>query len=60
MLSFEVADDGRGFDPSSTGYGTGLHGMQDRLEAIGGTLMIRSAPGTGTTVAGRIPVPVAT
>src|SRR6185436_19338392 len=29
VLSFEVADDGRGFDPSSTGYGTGLHGMQD-------------------------------
>jgi signal transduction histidine kinase len=60
VLSFEVADDGRGFDPSSTGYGTGLHGMQDRLESIGGRLTIHSAPGAGTTVAGRIPVPVAT
>jgi signal transduction histidine kinase len=26
-LSFEVADDGRGFDTASTGYGTGLQGI---------------------------------
>jgi len=56
QLSFEVSDDGRGFDPASTGYGTGLQGMADRLDAIGGTLEVRSAPGAGTTVIGRIPV----
>ena len=54
-LRFEVVDDGAGFDPSSTGYGTGLQGMADRLEAIGGTLQLRSAPAEGTTVAGRLP-----
>jgi signal transduction histidine kinase len=53
-LRFEVVDDGRGFDPGATGYGTGLQGMADRLDAIGGHLQVRSAPGTGTVVIGRI------
>ena len=35
-LAFEVTDDGAGFDPGSTGYGTGLQGMADRLDAMGG------------------------
>ena len=51
-----VKDDGRGFDPTATVYGTGLQGMADRLEAIGGTLEVVSAPGRGTTVGGRVPV----
>ena len=55
-LTFEVADDGRGFDPEATSYGTGLQGMADRLDAIGGGLTVSSAPGEGTTVAGRVPV----
>jgi signal transduction histidine kinase len=55
-LEFEVEDDGRGFDPASAGTGTGLQGMADRLDAIGGTLGVRSAPGRGTTIAGRVPV----
>jgi signal transduction histidine kinase len=54
-LWFQVVDDGVGFDPRSTGYGTGLQGMADRLEAIGGTLQVRSEPTEGTTVAGRLP-----
>ena len=56
-LTFAVSDDGAGFDPASTGYGTGLQGMADRLEALGGDLAVRSSPGTGTVVEGRIPVP---
>jgi signal transduction histidine kinase len=44
-----------GFDPESRGYGTGLQGMADRLHAHGGSLDVRSAPGAGTTVAGRLP-----
>jgi len=56
-LRFEVTDDGAGFDPASTGYGAGLQGMRDRLEALGGDLAVRSSPGTGTVVEGRIPVP---
>ncbi|MGZ5297250.1 MAG: sensor histidine kinase, partial [Actinomycetota bacterium] len=54
-LTFEVSDDGAGFDVDRTSYGTGRRGMADRIEAIGGTLDIRSAPGVGTSVAGRIP-----
>jgi signal transduction histidine kinase len=55
-LTFEVADDGAGFDLRTGSYGTGLQGMADRLSAIGGSLEVRSAPGAGTTVAGRVPV----
>jgi signal transduction histidine kinase len=53
-LSFEVSDDGVGFDPDATSYGTGLQGMADRLEALGGELTITSRPGYGTTVMGRL------
>jgi signal transduction histidine kinase len=53
-LTFEIIDDGGGFDPSETGYGTGLQGMADRLDAVGGRLEVRSAPGTGTTITGRV------
>jgi signal transduction histidine kinase len=56
-LTFEVTDDGAGFDPSATPRGSGLQGMADRLDAIGGTLEVRSQPGMGTTVTGRVPVP---
>jgi signal transduction histidine kinase len=55
-LSFEVEDDGRGFDPVAVAGGSGLQGMADRLAAVGGSLEIRSAPGTGTRVTGRVPV----
>jgi len=54
-LLFSVADDGRGFDQETTTLGTGLLNMSDRLAALGGTLDIRSRPGGGTTVSGRIP-----
>lgn len=55
-LTFEVSDDGDGFDPAQTGYGTGLQGMADRLDAIGGTLRVHSQPGKGAQVTGRVPV----
>ncbi|MGH2527848.1 MAG: sensor histidine kinase [Actinomycetota bacterium] len=57
-LRFEVSDDGVGFEPSAKAYGTGLQGMADRLDAIGGNLQIRSAPNRDTTVTGRVPVTV--
>ncbi len=57
-LTFEVQDDGAGFDAASTGYGTGLRGMADRLGALDGEIAVESAPGRGTTVQGRIPVEV--
>jgi signal transduction histidine kinase len=54
-LRFEIVDDGRGFDPATTGYGTGLRGMADRLDAVGGSLEIESSIGRGTTVTGIVP-----
>jgi signal transduction histidine kinase len=54
-LAFTVGDHGRGFDPATTPRGSGLQNMADRLAALGGTLEIRSAVGSGTTVEGRIP-----
>jgi signal transduction histidine kinase len=56
-LTFSVEDDGTGFDPNEVPTGSGLTNMADRLEALGGTLEIRSAIGTGTTVTGSVPAP---
>ena len=50
-----VGDDGRGFAPGAP-EGLGFASMRGRAEAVGGTLTIRSAPGTGTTV--RLAVPL--
>jgi signal transduction histidine kinase len=55
-LHFEVSDDGRGFDRAVTTYGTGIQGMADRLDAIGGSIDVHSAPGEGTRVIGRLPI----
>jgi signal transduction histidine kinase len=54
-LAFEVRDDGIGFDGSAIA-GSGLQNMRDRLSALGGDVEIRSAPGEGTTVRGRVPL----
>jgi signal transduction histidine kinase len=56
-LRFEVSDDGRGFDTASTRHGTGLQGIADRLDALGGRFEIRTAPGEGTTLVGLVPSP---
>jgi signal transduction histidine kinase len=56
MIEFAVEDDGRGFDTTATSYGTGLQGIADRMASAGGRLDVRSAPGEGTTVTGRVPV----
>jgi signal transduction histidine kinase len=55
-LRFEVRDDGRGFDPASSRYGTGLQGIADRLAALNGTFRVASSAGAGTTVVGEIPL----
>jgi signal transduction histidine kinase len=56
-LSFQVEDDGIGFDAGTMQTGTGLQNMRDRLAAFGGDVAITSAPGGGTTVSGRLRVP---
>ncbi|MBU2695415.1 sensor histidine kinase [Pimelobacter sp. 30-1] len=57
----DVRDDGRGFDPAQVRAigtrGRGLAGIRERAEALGGQADIESAPGEGTTVSVRFPVP---
>jgi signal transduction histidine kinase len=55
VLTFDVTDDGIGFDPARTREGTGLQGIEDRLGALDGELEILSEPGAGTDLRGRIP-----
>jgi signal transduction histidine kinase len=53
-LTFEVKDDGRGFDPAVTTGGAGMQSMRDRVDVVGGSMEIVSRPGTGTTVKGHV------
>ncbi len=55
-LRFEVRDDGAGFDTTAAQTGTGLTNMADRLDALGGALVVSSKPGGGTTISGSIGV----
>lgn len=57
MITLTVADDGRGFVPADAdGAGVGLHSMQERMHALGGTLMVRSASGQGTRIVAEVPL----
>ncbi len=50
----EIADDGvGGADPA---HGSGLRGLADRVETLGGTLQVKSVPGRGTRLAAEIPL----
>jgi signal transduction histidine kinase len=59
-LVFTVTDSGPGFDPEVMTDGSGLQNIADRVEAVGGHLEVRSAPGQGTTICGRVPARPAT
>jgi signal transduction histidine kinase len=54
-LTFEISDDGRGFDCAEAPSGTGLRNMADRIGALGGDLQIRSRPGQGTKIRATVP-----
>jgi two-component system sensor histidine kinase UhpB len=54
-LEIRVRDDGRGMTPEPR-RGFGLLGMRERVEALGGSLTLESAPGRGVSVAARVPV----
>lgn len=56
VLTFEVVDDGKGFDPATTPPGSGTQNMADRIDALGGSLTVTSAVGAGTTVRATVPV----
>jgi len=39
---------------------SGLSGLEDRIEALGGSMLVTSAPGKGTRLIVRLPVPSVT
>lgn len=62
VVRMEVHDNGRSFRipqrlSTKTGPRLGLLGMRERVEMVGGTLLIESSPGAGTTVRADIPFP---
>ena len=60
-LRLRVTDDGRGFDAAARAArpdaGFGLQSMEERAQALGGGLVVRSAPGAGTTIEVVLPCP---
>jgi signal transduction histidine kinase len=63
FVALDIHDDGVGFDPAKPHSGTsdhsggfGLNGMRERVEQLGGTLLVESAPGEGTTLVVELPV----
>ena len=60
VLILSVSDDGQGFDPTgiqADDKHIGLHGMTERVRLLEGTLLIESAPGTGTQLVASFPAP---
>ncbi|GAB3440319.1 histidine kinase [Massilia solisilvae] len=59
-LHIEVADNGAGFDTKSASEGIGIIGMRERVDALGGSIVVHSSPGKGTVVAISLPLQGAT
>ena len=55
-LTIEIDDDGVG--AANPGQGSGLHGLADRVGALGGRFSVSSAPGGGTRIQAEIPCPL--
>lgn len=55
-IEVEVADDGKGFDPATVRSGNGLRNIRHRVEELGGTLELDTAPGKGCRYRFRVPV----
>ena len=55
----DVVDDGVGFDPTTATAppSFGLRAMRDRLDSLGGMLVVESVPGDGTALAATLTVP---
>jgi len=58
-LTVRIADDGRGFDPDRTRAGAGLKNIRDRIQDLGGTFTLASAPGRGAVLTLALPWPPA-
>lgn len=55
-LWFRVRDDGPGFDLAALPAGSGLDRLSDRINAVGGTVTLRSTPGAGTVLEGTVAI----
>jgi signal transduction histidine kinase len=55
VVRLSVADDGAGFDPQAAHSGYGLPSMRDRVQQVGGTVRVTSAPAAGTEVSAEVP-----
>ncbi|MDE3112680.1 MAG: hypothetical protein KGK34_07020 [Chloroflexota bacterium] len=55
ILSVAVSDRGRGFDPAAVREGVGLRSIRDRIERLGGALLLQTST-AGTTVAATLPL----
>jgi signal transduction histidine kinase len=51
-----IEDDGIGADPARTGAGLGLIGMRERMEAVGGALLVGNRPAGGFSLRADVPV----
>lgn len=64
QLTARVADDGAGFDPETARPDgvrkLGVLGMRERMQALGGDLVVTSAPGQGTEITATVEVPPTT
>jgi signal transduction histidine kinase len=65
QVALDVQDDGKGFDPQipvnpagQYGGGYGLQVMHQRVEQLGGEVILESSPGEGTTLVVQIPFPI--
>ena len=59
LLSLQIEDSGRGFDPEvavATPQSSGLAGMQERVTLLDGLLTIESSPGAGTQLLAELPL----
>ena len=57
ILTIATLDDGTGFDPAAIRRGKGLASLQQRVAKSGGQVAVASAPGQGTRIDIRMPVP---
>jgi two-component system NarL family sensor kinase len=55
LVTIEVSDDGSGVGDPAPG-GSGLVGMRERALELGGSILVESHAGAGTTVTARLPV----
>lgn len=64
VIMLDVQDDGNGFEPTRTAAvderfaGVGLRTMRERIEELGGRLLVESASKEGTTVVATLPIPI--